>query len=136
MLNVISALLTLYVPELFASMRNFGNENDHHMRTVVGLGSEAMLTISERYLRDGDELTEEISPFVIHCIYQTGFLYVQRMRAAQDKGLSKPLTILKETLRRLTWRWKSAGKLISMICMNLYTHVYTLTIIQESIYSS
>lgn len=110
---------------------SFGNENEYHMRAVVGLGSDAMLAISERYLLDGDELTEEISPFVIHCIYQTAFLYIQRMRAAQDEALSKPLNILKETLRRLTWRWKSAGKL-SMI----YGNLYRLTAIQEFISSS
>lgn len=130
-LNRISALLTLYIPDLFRSTMSFGNENEYHMRAVVGLGSDAMLAISERYLLDGDELTEEISPFVIHCIYQTAFLYIQRMRAAQDEALSKPLNVLKETLRRLTWRWKSAGKL-SMI----YENLYRLTAIQEFIFSS
>lgn len=103
--------MTLYVPELPPSrIEVLDNEDQHHMRTVVGLGSDTMLKISMKYLQDGDSFAEEISPFVIHCIYQTAFIYIQQIRASQDDGLSKPLQILKETLHRLRWRWKSAGK--------------------------
>jgi hypothetical protein len=102
--------MTLYIPELFPRVGALGSEDQHHMRTVVGIGSEAMLSISQRFLRDGDSFTEEVSPFVIHCIYQTAFLYIQQIPSAREESLSQPLYVLKETLRRLTWRWKSAGR--------------------------
>jgi hypothetical protein len=101
--------MTLYIPELPPMIGVLDTEDQHHIRTVVGIGTEAMLRISQRFLHDGDSFTEEISPFVIHCIYQTAFLYIQQIRVAQDESLSKHLEILKGTLQRLRWRWKSAG---------------------------
>lgn len=125
--------MTLYVPKLSLRSDYFSSEDEHHMRTVVGIGSESMLEISEKYLREGDANTEEISPFVIHCIYQTAFLYIQQMRASQNEGLSKPLHVLKETLQMLRWRWRSAGE--EKFLTEIFDNMNDLTSLQMFIYS-